>query len=163
MRYACLTGVFALAAMPLPAAYAEAVETGQPAAWSARERRIIESMRLPVAETASVSVPSNRFAADRQAAELGRKLFFDKRLSANGQIACSTCHRPELHYTDGFSIRHDDLLGGDYNGRYRAEVRVYSWHCLLMIARLVAEDERVARAEGAASANGEETKGGENV
>jgi hypothetical protein len=67
------------------------------------------------------------------------------------------------HYTDGFSIRHDDLLGGDYNGRYRAEVRVYSWHCLLMIARLVAEDERVARAEGAASANGEETKGGENV
>jgi cytochrome c peroxidase len=33
--------------------------------------------------------------------ELGRYLFFDKRLSANGEMSCGTCHRPELAFTDG--------------------------------------------------------------
>ena len=36
--------------------------------------------------------PTNRFADDPRAAELGRKLFFDTRLSSNGQVACATCH-----------------------------------------------------------------------
>jgi hypothetical protein len=49
-----------------------------------------------------------------------------------------------MHYADGFAVRHDDLLGGGANGRYCAEVRLHSWHCLLMIAKLVAEDTRVA-------------------
>lgn len=49
-----------------------------------------------------------------------------------------------MHYADGFAVRHDDLLGGGVNGRYCAEVRVHSWHCLLMIAKLIAEDTRVA-------------------
>ena len=33
--------------------------------------------------------------------ELGRRLFFDKRLSVTGNYACASCHRPELAYTDG--------------------------------------------------------------
>jgi cytochrome c peroxidase len=33
--------------------------------------------------------------------ELGRRLFFDPRLSANGRYACASCHKPELAYTDG--------------------------------------------------------------
>ena len=33
--------------------------------------------------------------------ELGRKLFFDGRLSADGNISCATCHKPELAFTDG--------------------------------------------------------------
>lgn len=33
--------------------------------------------------------------------ELGRRLFYDRRLSANGQIACATCHRQELGFSDG--------------------------------------------------------------
>lgn len=49
------------------------------------------------------------------------------------------------HATDGFKIQHDEL-GGGYRGEFRAEVRVHSWHCLLMIARLVAEDARVTAA-----------------
>jgi cytochrome c peroxidase len=32
---------------------------------------------------------------------LGRTLFFDTTLSADGTISCATCHRPELAYTDG--------------------------------------------------------------
>ncbi|MFQ5444269.1 MAG: cytochrome-c peroxidase [Nitrospinales bacterium] len=33
--------------------------------------------------------------------DLGRLLFFDKRLSKNDTIACATCHIPALAYTDG--------------------------------------------------------------
>ena len=32
---------------------------------------------------------------------LGRRLFFDTRLSISGTHSCATCHRPELAYTDG--------------------------------------------------------------
>ena len=34
-------------------------------------------------------------------AELGRYLFYDKRLSGNGTTSCATCHRQELAFTDG--------------------------------------------------------------
>lgn len=33
--------------------------------------------------------------------ELGRQLFFDKRLSADGSVSCGTCHDPKLAFTDG--------------------------------------------------------------
>lgn len=33
--------------------------------------------------------------------ELGRKLFFDGRLSADGTVACATCHEPDKGFTDG--------------------------------------------------------------
>lgn len=33
--------------------------------------------------------------------ELGRRLFFDPRLSVNGQSACGACHRQEFAFTDG--------------------------------------------------------------
>ena len=33
--------------------------------------------------------------------ELGRKLFFDKRLSRDRTIACATCHDPKRAFTDG--------------------------------------------------------------
>ncbi|QQS45826.1 MAG: cytochrome-c peroxidase [Acidobacteriota bacterium] len=33
--------------------------------------------------------------------ELGRKLFFDQRLSIDGTVSCATCHKPELGFTDG--------------------------------------------------------------
>ncbi len=33
--------------------------------------------------------------------ELGRHLFYDRRLSGTGDFACATCHRPELAFTDG--------------------------------------------------------------
>ena len=34
---------------------------------------------------------------------LGKKLFFDDILSGSGRRSCSTCHNPELYFTDGFS------------------------------------------------------------
>ena len=32
--------------------------------------------------------------------ELGRRLFFDRRLSRDSSIACSTCHDPERAFSD---------------------------------------------------------------
>src|SRR5436190_18194128 len=33
--------------------------------------------------------------------ELGRRLFFDQRLSADGSVSCSSCHDPRLAFADG--------------------------------------------------------------
>jgi cytochrome c peroxidase len=35
--------------------------------------------------------------------ELGRHLFYDPRLSANGQMACATCHHQDKAFTDGLA------------------------------------------------------------
>jgi cytochrome c peroxidase len=36
--------------------------------------------------------------------ELGKKLFFDRRLSGDGTMSCSTCHDPERGYSDDLAI-----------------------------------------------------------
>ncbi|WP_316808929.1 cytochrome-c peroxidase [Pedobacter agri] len=43
--------------------------------------------------------------------ELGKILFFDPRLSGSNQISCSSCHAPDLHWSDGrqVSVGHDHL------------------------------------------------------
>jgi cytochrome c peroxidase len=45
--------------------------------------------------------PTNAVADDPRAAELGHALFFSTNLSPSNAIACATCHRPELRFTDG--------------------------------------------------------------
>ena len=42
---------------------------------------------------------------------LGRRLFFDKRLSRDRSVACATCHRPKRAFTDGRQV----AMG--FNGR----------------------------------------------
>lgn len=54
---------------------------------------------FPTALTDSV-VPRNNPQTPEKIA-LGEKLFFDGRVSANGTVACSTCHDPRLAFTDG--------------------------------------------------------------
>lgn len=44
---------------------------------------------------------TNRVADDPAAARLGQYLFFDTRVSANGQIACATCHPAGDAWADG--------------------------------------------------------------
>ena len=50
--------------------------------------------------------PENPYGTSKAA--LGRALFFDPRLSANGQMSCATCHEPSLGWADGrpVSIAH---------------------------------------------------------
>jgi cytochrome c peroxidase len=44
--------------------------------------------------------PTNQYADDKDAALLGQHLFFDSRLSANGEVSCATCHQAETDWTD---------------------------------------------------------------
>lgn len=46
--------------------------------------------------------PENPITPDK--VELGKKLFFDRRLSGDGTMSCATCHNPETGYSDGLSI-----------------------------------------------------------
>ena len=61
---------------------------------------ILSSLRLsqlpPVAND-----PSNAFEKNPAAIALGRRLFFDPRLSRNGAVSCSGCHDPNNHFQDG--------------------------------------------------------------
>jgi cytochrome c peroxidase len=54
---------------------------------------------LPDALTRS-AIPSDNPQTDNKIA-LGQKLFFDGRLSADGTVACSSCHNPAQAFTDG--------------------------------------------------------------
>lgn len=40
----------------------------------------------------------------RKIVELGKTLFFDPRLSGSNKISCSTCHSPNLNWTDGLKV-----------------------------------------------------------
>lgn len=42
--------------------------------------------------------------ATREKVELGKKLFFDRRLSGDGTMSCATCHNPETGYSDALDI-----------------------------------------------------------
>ncbi len=44
--------------------------------------------------------PTNGVADSAPAAAIGQFLFFDRRLSANGEVACATCHQPARGFTD---------------------------------------------------------------
>ncbi|HKP13671.1 MAG TPA: cytochrome c peroxidase [Blastocatellia bacterium] len=55
----------------------------------------------------------NPMTADKVA--LGRELFFDKRLSADGSVSCATCHAPERAFTDGKRIA--EGIGGRLGSR----------------------------------------------
>jgi cytochrome c peroxidase len=48
--------------------------------------------------------PSNRASGKRPAIELGERLFFDPRLSAEGRFSCGTCHVPERNWTDNRTL-----------------------------------------------------------
>ncbi len=47
-------------------------------------------------------IDNDTLTADDAAITLGHFLFFDKHLSANGTKSCSSCHSPELAFTDGY-------------------------------------------------------------
>jgi cytochrome c peroxidase len=66
----------------------------------------------------------NLYSADK--AELGRFLYFDKRLSADGTISCATCHEPAKAFTDQSPV--STGIGGQKGGRSAPTVinRAYS-------------------------------------
>lgn len=75
------------------------------ARWTEEERVTIRSLALDALPPLPKD-PSNKAADDPRAAELGRALFFDTRLSTNGQVACATCHVPERQFQDDRPLAH---------------------------------------------------------
>jgi cytochrome c peroxidase len=69
---------------------------------------------------------SNRASGNPQAVELGERLFFDRRLSANGEISCSRCHLPERNWTDG-EARAQGLARVDRNTPSLTNARLQRW------------------------------------
>ncbi|HMC90690.1 MAG TPA: cytochrome c peroxidase [Gemmataceae bacterium] len=61
--------------------------------------RSLQQVGLPVELTRAVTPPDNPQTPEKIA--LGQKLFFDGRLSADGSVACATCHDPARAFTDG--------------------------------------------------------------
>jgi cytochrome c peroxidase len=46
----------------------------------------------------------NELSGSRSAIELGKKLFFDPRLSVNKSVSCATCHDPKNAFSDGLPV-----------------------------------------------------------
>src|ERR1700687_5665677 len=62
----------------------------------------LHQVGFPRALTDSVIPKDNPPTPEKIA--LGEKLFFEGRLSANGTVACATCHDPRLAFTDGRTV-----------------------------------------------------------
>ena len=67
--------------------------------YSASQVSYVPKMPLGLDEEA-FNIPQDN-PMTQEKIELGRILFFDKRLSANNTIACASCHIPALAFTDG--------------------------------------------------------------
>jgi cytochrome c peroxidase len=71
--------------------------------WNAQDLRTLKSLSLTRLEPLAPD-PTNRVSDDIAAARLGHMLFFDVRLSGNGEVSCATCHDPKKNFTDGQSL-----------------------------------------------------------
>lgn len=92
-----------IALLPLAALVAwcsAAADSADDAGWTAAERSTLASLHIARLAPAPPD-PSNAVATHPAAAALGKRLFFDTRLSANGQVACASCHAPERGFQDG--------------------------------------------------------------
>jgi cytochrome c peroxidase len=63
------------------------------------EPRSLQQVGVPAELTGTVVPPDNPQTPEK--ISLGQKLFFDGRLSADGTVACATCHDPARAFTDG--------------------------------------------------------------
>lgn len=70
--------------------------------------------------------PSNPLTPEK--AELGRWLFFDKRMSKDGSMACEGCHHIPLAYTSGKAL--DAKVGGALNKRNAPTMKNLGYHTL---------------------------------
>ena len=103
---ASATLLIAVACGPAPEGPAAPVETAVPFS-EAQVRRILQMSPLPPLP----ADPTNRFADNALAARFGQALFFDERLSADGEVSCATCHDPKRGFTDGRQLAMGQQVG----------------------------------------------------
>jgi cytochrome c peroxidase len=102
------------AAAPRPSASRPELSAEQRAEWAARLRDLYSrppaewpapQVDSTVAWTELGLLPEPPAPADspttKEKVDLGRLLFFDPRLSQTGQMACASCHDPDLGWADG--------------------------------------------------------------
>jgi cytochrome c peroxidase len=90
--------IAATAALLLIAFVAIAASRGD--RWTPEQVEQMRSLSLTELEALPPD-PTNRVADDPRAAALGKRLFFDTRLSSNGKVSCGTCHMPDREFQDG--------------------------------------------------------------
>jgi cytochrome c peroxidase len=88
------------------------VGLGEPRSGTASSGTLMYQWALPQWAPEPVVPPDNPMS--REKVELGRHLFYDKRLSADETMSCATCHRQEKAFTDAKarSAGIDGTLGG---------------------------------------------------
>jgi cytochrome c peroxidase len=85
-----------VAALVLAALGATQARAADPTVASATNPAALEAYRRP---ESIPYPPDNAYTPER--AELGKRLFFDPRLSGSNWISCATCHNPALAWGDG--------------------------------------------------------------
>ncbi len=71
--------------------------------WSASELAALRSMHIDQLPPYPAD-RSNAWESMPAAAALGKRLFFDPRLSANQKVACASCHDPAKQFQDGRAV-----------------------------------------------------------
>jgi hypothetical protein len=87
-----------------------------PNARSLAKPRSLKQVGLPVELTRTVTPAGNPSTPEE--IDLGQKLFFEGRLSADGTVACATCHDPARAFTDGRPrmVNFLSRIGTSYSG-----------------------------------------------
>ncbi len=64
---------------------------------------LVAALAIPLGLDLYMPVPEeNPLTAEK--IEVGRRLFFDRRLSRDGSVSCASCHRPERAFSDGRTV-----------------------------------------------------------
>lgn len=113
-----------VAAALVLAGMALAASSKRPVTFSASERAaILAQGPWPAPQRPD---PSNRYSSNADAIALGRRLFFDTRLSIEGRRSCATCHDPAKSFADGKTRSFGRALL-DRNAIALANLRLNRW------------------------------------
>ena len=93
---------------------------GEPVSFSATQLDTIATLS-PI--PALPEDPTNAYADDPDAAVLGQALYFSTALSADGTVACATCHDPALGFSDGLTLS----VGLDTTPRHAPHLLNLAW------------------------------------
>lgn len=99
------TWLAAIALAATTAAWSIAASLADADHWTPEEVAAMSSMHIGQLANAPKD-PSNAVDGKPEAIALGRQLFFDKRLSANGAVSCASCHDPGKGFQDGLAQGH---------------------------------------------------------
>lgn len=96
-RALLLAPVWAILSLCLPAVSCKKDAAGIPV-----ERPHPYTLEIPANFPVPPNDPDNPLTVE--GVELGRMLFYDKRLSNSNQLSCASCHRQELAFSDGVAL-----------------------------------------------------------